>query len=76
VLGLVLGLTRGRAHQVGDINLSVDLGYSKYNGSNVSDDISQWLGIRYAAAPNGTLRFRAPEDPPVDLRTYAANTVS
>ncbi|KAJ5732063.1 hypothetical protein N7493_003544 [Penicillium malachiteum] len=43
----------------------VDLGYAKYQGRSTSMGISQWLGIRYAAAPVGDLRFEAPQDPAV-----------
>ncbi|PQE21386.1 triacylglycerol lipase protein [Rutstroemia sp. NJR-2017a BBW] len=44
-------------------SLVVDLGYSKYQGTNLGNGVSQWLGIRYAAPPLGDLRFRAPRDP-------------
>lgn len=73
VLGLVLGLARGHPKRSSDIGLTADLGYSKYTGANVDNGVSQWLGIRYAAAPNGTLRFRAPQDPPTDGQTHVAD---
>lgn len=74
VLGLVLGLTKARGYSTAtNINLTVDLGYSKYNGSNMNNGVSQWLGVRYAAAPKGDLRFRAPQDPVPDGKTYMAN---
>ncbi|KAJ7645150.1 Alpha/Beta hydrolase protein [Mycena polygramma] len=42
----------------------VDLGYSQYQGSvDTSSNITSFLGIRYAAAPVGDLRFRAPQPP-------------
>lgn len=41
----------------------VDLGYSRYSGKAFKDGTSQWLGIRYAAPPVGSLRFAAPRDP-------------
>ncbi|KAJ7149815.1 Alpha/Beta hydrolase protein [Mycena crocata] len=45
----------------------VDLGYAQYQGSvdpgNGSGSITNFLGIRYAAAPLGDLRFRAPRPP-------------
>lgn len=41
---------------------TVDLGYSKYEGSTVSG-VTQWLGMRFAAPPVGALRFAAPQDP-------------
>ena len=41
----------------------VDLGYTQYQGTELANGITQWLGMRYAAPPVGNLRFRAPEDP-------------
>ena len=41
----------------------IDLGYSKYEGTALGNGVSQWLGIRFAAPPLGSLRFRAPADP-------------
>ncbi|KAF7117232.1 hypothetical protein CNMCM5793_005988 [Aspergillus hiratsukae] len=41
----------------------VDLGYTKYQGYELSNGIVQWLGMRYAAPPVGQLRFAAPQDP-------------
>ncbi|KUJ10568.1 triacylglycerol lipase-like protein [Mollisia scopiformis] len=74
VCGLVFGL-RARAHaHSSNISLDVDLGYSTYQGANGASGVSQWLGIRYAAAPIGNLRFRAPQDPVTDNKTYVANT--
>ncbi|KAJ5806185.1 uncharacterized protein N7503_003787 [Penicillium pulvis] len=40
------------------------LNYASYHGRSTSG-ISQWVGMRYAAAPVGDLRFEAPQDPPV-----------
>lgn len=42
----------------------VHLNYASYHGCSTSG-ISQWLGMRYAAAPVGDLRFEGPQDPPV-----------
>ncbi|RAL07457.1 putative triacylglycerol lipase [Aspergillus homomorphus CBS 101889] len=44
-------------------NVTVDLGYSQYRGQALANGIVQWLGIRYAAPPVGSLRFAAPQDP-------------
>lgn len=44
-------------------NPTVDLGYTKYEGTALDVGVNQFLGIRYAAPPLGNLRFRAPEDP-------------
>ncbi|KAH1493264.1 hypothetical protein LV164_007445 [Aspergillus fumigatus] len=41
----------------------VDLGYTQYQGHELSNGIVQWLGMRYAAPPVGQLRFAAPQDP-------------
>lgn len=41
----------------------VHLGYSSYQGRSLSNGITQWLGLRYAAPPVGDLRFAAPQDP-------------
>lgn len=52
-----------------------DLGYSSYEGSSLSNGVSQFLGMRYAAAPVGDLRFEAPQDPPFKKGTQKANRV-
>ncbi|KIW11479.1 hypothetical protein PV08_10779 [Exophiala spinifera] len=44
---------------------TVVLDYATYEGTVNSDGTTQWLGMRYAAAPIGNLRFAAPQDPPV-----------
>ncbi|KAJ7920201.1 Alpha/Beta hydrolase protein, partial [Mycena leptocephala] len=42
----------------------IDLGYARYQGTvDPLANITTFLGIRYAAAPTGELRFRAPEPP-------------
>ncbi|KAF7554521.1 hypothetical protein G7Z17_g2857 [Cylindrodendrum hubeiense] len=41
----------------------VDLGYSNYQGKVLSNGVTQWLGVRYAAPPLGDLRFSPPQDP-------------
>jgi cholinesterase len=42
----------------------VDLNYTSYNGTQIRPaDHTEWLGMRYAAAPIGSLRFAAPHDP-------------
>jgi len=43
----------------------VSLKYASYRGVPLANGITQWLGIRYAAAPLGPLRFAAPQDPPL-----------
>ncbi|KAH0585493.1 hypothetical protein H2248_008731 [Termitomyces sp. 'cryptogamus'] len=42
----------------------VDLGYAKYAGSfNATRGTTQFLGMRYAAPPTGTLRWQPPHPP-------------
>ena len=48
---------------VSAINPLVDLGYSRYQGVQLQNGITQWLGLRFAAPPTGALRFAAPQDP-------------
>ncbi|KAF7327297.1 COesterase domain-containing protein [Mycena kentingensis (nom. inval.)] len=42
----------------------VDLGYAQYQGAvDPATNVASFLGLRYAAAPLGDLRFRAPQAP-------------
>ncbi|KAF5358811.1 hypothetical protein D9758_008542 [Tetrapyrgos nigripes] len=53
----------------------VDLGYASYQGSfDASTNVTNFLGIRYAAAPLGDLRFRAPQPPANVPGVQQANT--
>ncbi|KAG4437930.1 hypothetical protein IFR05_006600 [Cadophora sp. M221] len=74
VCGLYFGLAHSKPHEKkSSVPLTVDLGYSKYQGYHVENGVTQWLGIRYAAAPVGDLRFRAPRDPPTNTTLQIAN---
>ncbi|OQD75838.1 hypothetical protein PENDEC_c006G02719 [Penicillium decumbens] len=42
---------------------TIDLGYSRYRGVSLHNDVDQYLGMRFAKPPVHELRFRAPEDP-------------
>ena len=53
----------------------VDLSYGKYQGTNLNNGVSQWLGMRYAAAPVGELRFAAPVKPKNFDGVMSANKV-
>ncbi|KAF4120899.1 Carboxylesterase type B [Geosmithia morbida] len=55
------------------VDTSVDLGYSTYIGTALSNGLTQWLGIRYAAAPLGDLRFEPPQDPPHETEPKQAD---
>ncbi|KIY62199.1 alpha/beta-hydrolase [Cylindrobasidium torrendii FP15055 ss-10] len=43
----------------------VDLGYATYRGEYVYGRYTRFLGLRYAAPPLGSLRWRSPAPPPV-----------
>jgi acetylcholinesterase len=53
----------------------VDLGYAKYEGTTLTSGVNQFLGLRYAAAPLGDLRFRGPACPAEVAGVQDANTV-
>lgn len=66
------------AHFVYAATHVVSLPHIKYAGVSLSNGISQWLGIPYAAPPVGDLRFAPPVDPPATqgVQVHAADTVS
>lgn len=51
---------------------NVTLDYAQYEGSNYAVGVDAFLGMRFAAPPVGDLRFRAPEDPPVEADSQEA----
>ncbi|KAI0836002.1 alpha/beta-hydrolase [Hypoxylon sp. FL0890] len=55
------------------VSPAVDLGCNKYTGYSTPNDITQWLGMRYAAPPVGNLRFAPPQDPPCNWTIQEAN---
>jgi len=77
ILGVSLGLTLGPRHAAndGEFLSVIDLGYSKYQGIDLQNGVNQWLGIRYAAAPIGDLRFTAPQDPTPNNTVQRADKV-
>ena len=58
------------------VNPLVDLGYTRLRGVAESSGSTRWLGVRYAAAPTGRLRFAAPQDPPNTNGVQDASKVS
>ncbi|KAH8885148.1 alpha/beta-hydrolase [Thozetella sp. PMI_491] len=52
----------------------VNLGYTTYVGTQLSNGVNQYLGVRYAAAPLGKLRWRAPIKPPQTNAVETATT--
>ncbi|KAH8675740.1 Alpha/Beta hydrolase protein [Xylariales sp. PMI_506] len=45
-------------------NARVNLGYAQYQGTLQENGVAEFLKLRYAAAPTGDLRWRAPVEPP------------
>lgn len=54
----------------------VKLSYAQYAGTPLSNGITQWLGIPFAAPPTGNLRFAPPADPTEKSGVQQANQVS
>lgn len=54
----------------------VDLGYARYQGGRPGTGVDEFLGMRYAKPPIGSLRFRAPEDPLSEFEVQDASKVS
>lgn len=60
----------------GSAQPTVDLGYAQYAGDGIGNGVSQFLGLRYAKAPTGDLRFAAPQPPDNTTGVTQANQVS
>ncbi|KAK4449498.1 hypothetical protein QBC34DRAFT_405127 [Podospora aff. communis PSN243] len=54
----------------------VDLGYTKYEGERLRNGVDAYLGMRFAAAPLGELRWRAPVEPEREEGVQEAKRVS
>lgn len=54
---------------------TIDVGYTKYRGVELSNGITQWLGMRFAAPPTGQLRFKPPQEPDREDGVRDANKV-
>ncbi|KAG6830004.1 hypothetical protein H0H92_002695 [Tricholoma furcatifolium] len=53
----------------------VDLGYAKYAGSfNATSGVTEFLGMRYAAPPTGTLRWQPPQPPATTSGVQSADS--
>ncbi|KAL7619681.1 hypothetical protein AAE478_010222 [Parahypoxylon ruwenzoriense] len=55
------------------VSPAVDLSCNRYVGVPTSRNVTQWLGMRYAAPPVGDLRFMPPQDPPCNTTTTVAD---
>ena len=62
-LGLGLGLGLRKRHEVDTSGPVIHLSYASYRGTQLHNNISQFLGLRYAEPPLGSLRWRAPLPP-------------
>lgn len=65
-----------RVNDAGDSSPVVDLGYARYRGVRLDAGVDQFLGMRFAQAPLGHLRFRAPQDPAPEKDIQDASQVS
>lgn len=80
--GHFLGITAPRQTSTETVAASddgptVDLGYATYRGIRLEDaGVDEYLGMRYAQAPLGNLRFRAPQDPLTETGISDATQVS
>ena len=45
------------------VDPTVQLNYTSYKGTSMDDGVTRWMGMRFAAPPIGTFRFREPMDP-------------
>ncbi|KAK4170113.1 lipase 1 [Cladorrhinum sp. PSN259] len=52
--------------------VSVNLTYTTYQGTRLTNGVNEFLGMRYAAPPLGDLRWRAPVEPYWSNRTERA----
>lgn len=54
---------------------TISLDYATYQGMSLNNGVDQYLGMRFAKAPLGNLRFRAPQDPEHDSEVQDATKV-
>lgn len=63
LLSVITAALAGLPQNAHAVDPLVHLNYSSYAGTALSNGITQWLGLQYAAPPVGKLRFAAPQDP-------------
>ena len=65
-----VGLALSSEKSYGNPGPVVDLGYARYRPTaiNQTGQYYNFSNVRYAAAPVGQLRWRAPQEPPVDRK--------
>lgn len=54
---------------------TIGLDYATYQGMSLNNGVDQYLGMRFAKAPLGNLRFRAPQDPEHESEVQDATKV-
>jgi carboxylesterase type B len=54
----------------------VNLGYAKYQGTTLTGGVNQFLGMRFAQPPLGSLRWQAPQAPAKERGITPAESVS
>lgn len=74
--GLAAGQTENTTTTASGSSPMVDLGYAAYKGNSPGNGVDEFLGMRYAKAPLGNLRFRAPLDPSSESEVQDATKVS
>jgi hypothetical protein len=72
----ILTLLLAAASPTLGVNPLVDLIYTQIRGTALPLGVTQWLGVRYAAAPVGEARFRAPANAPFTTGVQDATRVS
>jgi hypothetical protein len=78
VLGLYSGASASVLHYgqwTRDNAPQVELDYATYVGTQLQNDVDQFLGMRYAAPPLGDLRFRGPQSPETSDEPITAGSV-
>ncbi|EED16023.1 triacylglycerol lipase, putative [Talaromyces stipitatus ATCC 10500] len=71
-IGLGLGLSARAAKDDHRYSNVVLLDYAAYRGHMQDNGVSYWKGMRYAAAPTGSLRFAGPQEPDIVLEVQDA----
>jgi hypothetical protein len=63
-------------HAANTFSAKVELDHTTYVGTRLSNEVDEFIGIRYAEAPLGDLRFRAPQPPKQQPDVQRATSVS